>query len=91
MGRGAFRIPFCSIKDRFVYLFIYFWGERGDVHLEYSPSLTVGRTSSMATNCLSKVWKISPAIPDLHKEATESFCIPQSCTFSKAVRYRYTF
>ena len=45
------------------------------MHLEYSPSLTVGRTSSTATNCSSKVWKICPTVPDLHSEATESFCI----------------
>ena len=48
------------------------------VHLEYSPSLTVGRTSSTATNCLSKVGKIRPAVPDLHNEATEPFCIPHA-------------
>ena len=48
------------------------------VHLEYSRSLTVGRTSSTATNCLSKVWKIRPAVPDLHNEATETFCIPHA-------------
>ena len=44
------------------------------MHLEYSPSLTVGRTSSTS----SKVWKIRPAVPDLHNEATEPFCIPHA-------------
>ena len=48
------------------------------MHLEYSPSLTVGRTSSTATNCSSKVWKIRPAVPDLHSEAREPFCIPHA-------------
>ena len=48
------------------------WG----VHLECCPSLTVGRTSSTATHCSSKVWKIRPAVPDLHNEATAPFCIP---------------
>ena len=52
------------------------WG-RG-VHLEYSPSLNVGRTSSTATNCSSKVWKIRPAVLDLHNEATEPFRIPHA-------------
>ena len=46
------------------------------MHLEYSPSLNVGRTSSTATNCSSKVWKIRPAVLDLHNESTEPFCIP---------------
>ena len=46
--------------------------------LEYSPSLTVGRTASTATNCPSKVWKIRPAVPDLHNEATAPFCIPHA-------------
>ena len=46
-------------------------GGGGCVHLEYSPSLTVGRTSSTAINCSSKAWKIRPAVPDLHNEATE--------------------
>ena len=57
------------------------WGGGGGVHLEYSPLLTVGRTSSTATNCLSKVGEIRPAAPDLHSQATEPFC-----TFPKAVR-----
>ena len=47
-------------------------GGGGGVQLEYSPSLTVGRTSSTATNCSSKVWKIRPAVPDLHNEAQQS-------------------
>ena len=38
----------------------------------------MGRTSSTATNCSSKVWKIRPAVPDLHNEATEPFCIPHA-------------
>ena len=50
----------------------------GGVHLENSPSLTVGRTSSTATNCSSKVWKIRPAVPDLHNKATAPFCIPHA-------------
>ena len=50
----------------------------GGVHLEYSPSLTVGRTPSTATNCSSKVWKIRPAVPDLHNEAKETFCVPHA-------------
>ena len=53
-------------------------GGGGGVHLEYSPSLTVGRMPSTATNCSSKVWKIRPAVPDLHNEATEPFCIPHA-------------
>ena len=70
-GGGTFRIPFCSIEDRFFIYLIFFLGggRRGEVHLEYSPSLTESRTSSTAIYCLSKVWKIRPAIPDLHKEA----------------------
>ena len=37
-------------------------GGGGGVYLEYCPSLTMGRTSSTATNCSSKVWKIRPAV-----------------------------
>ena len=48
------------------------------MHLEYSPSLSVGRTSSTATICSSKVRKIRLAVPDLHNEATETFCIPHA-------------
>ena len=54
-------------------------GGGGGGHLEYSPSLTVGRTSSTTTNCSSKVGKIRPAaVLDLDNEATEPFCIPHA-------------
>ena len=69
---------FGSIEDR--------GGGGGGLHFENSPSLTVGRTSSTATNCSSKVWKIRHAVPDLHNEATEPF-LHTSCTFPKAVGY----
>ena len=38
----------------------------------------MGRTSLTSTNCLSKVWKIRPAVPGLHNDATEPFCIPHA-------------
>ena len=52
------------------------------MHLEYSLSLTVGRTKSTATNCSSKVRKICPAVSDLHNEASEPFFfayVPHAC------------
>ena len=83
MGSGAFRIPFFSSSFFFFFFLVVYktdWGGGGGggVHLEYSPSLTVGRTSSIATNCSSKVWEIRPAVPVLHNEATEPFCVPHA-------------